>query len=104
MPAVCSGPLAARRPDGGVERAHRALSAPAPGVSPPAGERRTDRRAATVWILEVPGRTGTIHLMHHCPGFACSCHDVKTSGAVHESFIVKLSANWLTSNCCAVQH
>jgi hypothetical protein len=29
------------------------------------------------------------------PGFACSCHDLKTSGAVHKSFIVKLSANWL---------
>jgi hypothetical protein len=74
-------------------------------TSPPAGERRTDRRAAkAVWILELPGSSGTIHLMHHCPGFACSCHDVKTSGAVHTSFIVKLSANWPTSNCCAVQH
>jgi hypothetical protein len=31
--------------------------------------------------------------MHHCPGFACSCDDVKTSGAVHTSFIVKLSAS-----------
>ena len=70
----------------------------------PGGERHTDRRAATVWILELPGGSGTIHLMHHCPGFACSCHDVKTSGAVHKSFIVKLSTNWLTSNCCAVQH
>jgi hypothetical protein len=69
------------------------------------GERRTDRRAAkAVWILELPGRSGTIHLMHHCLGFACSCHDVKTSGAVHTSFIVKLSANWPTSNCFAVQH
>ena len=47
------------------------MSAPAPGVSPPAGERRTDRRAAkAVWILELPGRGGTIHLMNHCPGFA----------------------------------
>ncbi len=90
---------------GGVERAHRALSAPAPGVSPPAGERRTDRRAAkTVWILELPGRSGTIHLMHHCPGFACSYHDLRTSGAVHKSFIAKLSADGPTSNCCAVQH
>jgi hypothetical protein len=61
-------------------RAH-ALFAPAPGVSPPAGERRTDRRAAkAVWILELPGRSGTIHLMHHCRGFACSCRDLKTSG------------------------
>jgi hypothetical protein len=105
MPALDSVPLAAPRPDGGVERAHRALSAPTPGVSPPSGERRTDRPAAkAVWILELPGRSGTIHLMHHCRGFACSCHDLKTSGAVHTSFIVKLSANWLTSNCCAVQH
>ena len=65
MPTLDSGPLAAPRPHGGVERAHRALSAPAPGVSPPAGEWRTDRRAAkAVWILE-------LHLVHHCPGFAC---------------------------------
>ena len=75
------------------------------GVSPPAGERRTDRRAAkAVWILELPGRSGTIHLMHHCPGLACSCHDLSTFGAVHKSFIAKLSANWPTSNCFAVQH
>jgi hypothetical protein len=81
------------------------MSAPAPGISPPAGERRTDRRAAkAVWILELPSRSGTIHLMHHCPGFACSCHDLSTFGAVHKSFIAKLSANWLTSNCFAVQH
>jgi hypothetical protein len=47
-------------------------SAPAPGASPPVGERRTDRRVAkAVWILELPGRSGTIHLMHHCPGLAC---------------------------------
>jgi hypothetical protein len=76
-----------------------------PASVPRRGERRTDRRAAkAVWILELPGRSGTIHLMHHCPGFACSCHDLKTSGAVHKSFIVKLSANWLSSNCCAAQH
>ena len=31
-------------------------------------------------------------------------HDLKTSGAVHKSFIVKLSANWPTSNCYAVQY
>jgi hypothetical protein len=49
MPALDSGPLAA----------------PAPGVSPPAGEWRTDRRAAKAfWILE-------LHRVHHCPGFAC---------------------------------
>jgi hypothetical protein len=81
------------------------MSAPAPGVSPPAGEWRTDRRAAkAVGILELPGRSGTIHLMHHCPSFACSCHDVSTFGAVHKSFIAKLSANWLTSHYVAVQH
>jgi hypothetical protein len=80
------------------------MPAPAPGVSPPAGERRTDRRAAkAVGILELPGRSGTIHLMHHCPGVACSCHDLNTSGAVHKSFIAKLSAGGPTSNCFAVQ-
>jgi hypothetical protein len=58
------------------------------------GEQRTDRRVAkAVWILELPGRSGTIHLMHHCPGLACSCHDVKTSGAVDTSFIVKIIGN-----------
>jgi hypothetical protein len=35
--AVLAPTRLAPRPDGGVERAHRALSAPAPGVSPPAG-------------------------------------------------------------------
>ena len=73
--------------------------------SPPRHQRRTDRRAAkAVWILELPGRSGTIHLMHHCPGFACSCHDLSTFGAVHKSFIAKLSAGGPTSNCFAVQH
>jgi hypothetical protein len=72
------------------------MSAPAPGVSPPAGERRTDRRAAKpVWILELPGRSGTIHLMHHCPGLACSCHDLNTSGGsayvIHRQIIGKLA-------------
>jgi hypothetical protein len=31
-------------------------------------------------------------------------HGLKTTGGVYKSFIVKLSANWLTSDYCAVQH
>jgi hypothetical protein len=84
MPALDSGPLAAPRPDGGVERAHRALSAPAPGVSPPAGEWRTDRRAAkAVWILE-------LHLVLIAQALPVSCHDLKPSGAVYKSLIVQI--------------
>src|ERR1700733_1486846 len=38
------------------------------------------------------------------PRLCLFMHDLKTSGGVHKSFIVKLSANWLASNCYAVQH
>jgi len=62
---------------------------------PRRGSGATDRPTAkAVWIIDRPGDNGPTHLMHHRPGFACSCDDLETSGAVNKTFAAKLSASY----------
>jgi hypothetical protein len=76
------------------------------GTGQPGGERSLSALQDGRITLCLQRNTGhpDLNLTYQTSGFACSCHELKTSGAVHRSFIVKLSANWPTSNCCAVHH
>jgi hypothetical protein len=59
------------------------------------GSGATDRPTAkAVWIIDLPEDNGPTHLMHQRPGFACSCDDLKTSGAVNKTFTAKLAASY----------
>jgi hypothetical protein len=72
--------------------------------TPSSGSGATDRPTAkAVWIIDLPEDDGPTHLMHHRPGFACSCDDLKISGAVNKTFTanyrqVMLRRNMLQHN------
>jgi len=63
------------------------------------GELRRTTRPRTLW-LGATSRPSTLNDSSDAslPRLCLFMHDLKTSGGVHKSFIVKLSANWPTSN------